>query len=71
MSTNGMHDNGKTVTPPNGAAGGFRPQNTAAGVITVQPPRREDLQPAYAQVLQGDDQAAHGWYGGMSMRSFS
>jgi hypothetical protein len=64
-------DQGKTVTPPsvsvNGnAAAGFRPQNHAAGTITVEPPRREDLQPAYAQVLQGDDPAAHGWYGSMS-----
>ena len=43
---------------------GFRPTN--GGVIKVQPPRREDLQPSYAQVLQGDEETNHGWYGGMS-----
>ena len=44
---------------------GFRPQN--GGVLVVEPPRREDLQPSYAQQLQGDhDVEAHGWYGGMS-----
>ncbi|EXJ87902.1 hypothetical protein A1O1_04829 [Capronia coronata CBS 617.96] len=53
-------DNGKTVTPPVG----FRPQN--AGIIKVEPPRREDLQPSYAQILQGDtDVETHGWYGSM------
>ncbi|KAL9057773.1 MAG: hypothetical protein Q9162_002114 [Coniocarpon cinnabarinum] len=33
----------------------------------VQPPRREDLQPSYAQVLQPDteDASAHTWYGSM------
>ncbi|CAF9921764.1 MAG: hypothetical protein GOMPHAMPRED_002390 [Gomphillus americanus] len=35
------------------------------GMVQVQPPRREDLQPSYAQHLEGDDNAAHGWYGGM------
>jgi len=53
-------DNGKD-TPPNPV--GFRPQN--AGLIKVQPPRREDLQPAYAQTLQGDEEQNHGWYGSM------
>ena len=56
-------DNGK-----NGTANpvGFRPQN-AGQMIKVQPPRREDLQPSYAQTLQGDEEQNHGWYGGMSM----
>ncbi|MCJ1446433.1 MAG: hypothetical protein MMC23_006938 [Stictis urceolatum] len=59
-------DSGKTMTPPNGSNGGFRPSNgNGAGIINVEPPRREDLQPAYAQTLQGDDTAAHGWYGAM------
>lgn len=33
----------------------------------MQPPRREDLQPSYAQTLHGDESEAemHGWYGGM------
>ncbi|KAL2436463.1 hypothetical protein ABEF95_010479 [Exophiala dermatitidis] len=57
--TSGL-DNGKTATPPVG----FRPQN--GGIIKVEPPRREDLQPSYAQTLQGDtDGETHGWYGSM------
>jgi len=57
--TSGL-DNGKTVTPPVG----FRPQN--GGIIKVEPPRREDLQPSYAQTLQGDnDPETNGWYGSM------
>lgn len=43
---------------------GFRPAN--GGIIKVQPPRREDLQPSYAQQLQGDEETKHGWYGSMS-----
>jgi hypothetical protein len=36
-------------------------------IIHVQPPRHEDLQPSYAQVLYADQQdaSAHGWYGNM------
>jgi hypothetical protein len=36
-------------------------------IIKVQPPRREDLQPSYARVIQPDDADAdtNGWYGGM------
>lgn len=45
-------------------ATGFRPQN--GGIVKVQPPRREDLQPSYAQTLFGDtDVENHGWYGSM------
>lgn len=47
------------------ANGGFRPTHNA-GLVTVQPPRREDLQPSYAQVLVGDEGHDHGWYGSMS-----
>lgn len=37
------------------------------GGLVVQPPRREDLQPSYAQTLVGEsDQGTHGWYGSMS-----
>lgn len=43
---------------------GFKPQHN--GLIVVQPPRREDLQPSYAQTLQGDEDTNHGWYGVMS-----
>ncbi|KAI4216364.1 MAG: hypothetical protein LQ351_001374 [Letrouitia transgressa] len=61
-------DNGKAPAPASGfkpSAGG--PGASNGGIIKVQPPRREDLQPAYAQTLQGDndDAAAHGWYGSM------
>jgi len=36
-------------------------------IIQVQPPRREDLQPSYAQVIKADteDASGTGWYGGM------
>lgn len=36
-------------------------------IIKVQPPRREDLQPSYAQVIKPDteDDSQHGWYGSM------
>jgi len=59
-------DTGKGTMPSNGNAAGFRPHN--AGVIKVQPPRREDLQPSYAQTLQGDDDTnTYSWYASMSM----
>jgi erythrocyte band 7 integral membrane protein len=50
--------------------GGFRPTHGVGRVdnplINVQPPRREDLQPSYAQTLVGEsDQGNHGWYGSM------
>lgn len=37
------------------------------GVAYVEPPRREDLQPSYAKMLQPDtqDKDDHGWYGSM------
>ncbi|KAK7533102.1 stomatin family protein-like protein [Phyllosticta citribraziliensis] len=36
-------------------------------IVKVQPPRREDLQPSYAQVIKPDteDISAYSWYGGM------
>ncbi|EXJ67730.1 uncharacterized protein A1O5_09076 [Cladophialophora psammophila CBS 110553] len=52
-------DTGKSAVPPIG----FRPQN--GGVIKVQPPRREDLQPSYAQTLQDTEDDNNGWYGSM------
>ncbi len=65
-------DHGKGPVPAylNGSS---RPTNDHPGtinnVITVQPPRREDLQPSYAQTLLGEseDAGSHGWYGTMSM----
>ncbi len=34
-------------------------------IVHVEPPRREDLQPSYAQVIKPDteDESQHGWYG--------
>ncbi len=63
MASSMENGNSKSAGP----AVGFRPQN--GGVIKVQPPRREDLQPSYAQTLQGDtdNEAMHGWYGSMSV----
>lgn len=58
--TDAQNKTNGTASPPVG----FRPQH--GGVIKVEPPRREDLQPAYAQKLQGDEEEAHGWYGAMS-----
>ena len=63
-------DNGKAPLPA--ANGNFRngaPGGETNRLINVQPPRREDLQPAYAQTLQGEseDAGSHGWYGSMSM----
>ncbi len=51
--------------------GGFRPSHNPGGLanpmVIVEPPRREDLQPSYAQTLAGEsDTGAHGWYGSMS-----
>lgn len=65
-TTTGTVENGKAPMPPNGN-GEFR-NNQISSAIRVQPPRREDLQPAYAQTLQGEseDAATHGWYGSMS-----
>lgn len=35
-------------------------------LVGVKPPRREDLQPSYAQLLPPqEDDGTHGWYGGM------
>ncbi|ESZ89998.1 stomatin-like protein [Sclerotinia borealis F-4128] len=42
------------------------PGRTDNPMVNVEPPRREDLQPSYAQVLQGDDDTnTNGWYGSM------
>ena len=60
-----MEDNGKApVQPVNGTNGARHPGEP---IVKVQPPRREDLQPSYARVIEPDDADAdnHGWYGGM------
>ena len=63
-----LHKDGPSTT--NGANGGFRPTHTPGRndnpLINVEPPRREDLQPSYAQTLAGESEGAHGWYGSMS-----
>ncbi|KAI5798064.1 membrane protease subunit, stomatin/prohibitin like protein [Peziza echinospora] len=48
----------------------IHPQTTASNgdgrIAQVKPPRREDLQPSYAQLLPAqEDDGTHGWYGGM------
>lgn len=46
------------------------PATSSTPIITVQPPRREDLQPSYAQTLVAPgDSGSHGWYGSMSASS--
>lgn len=57
-----MTDTGKA--PVNGATGSH---SSTDPMIRVQPPRREDLQPSYARVIQPDaaDEDHHGWYGAM------
>lgn len=58
-----MHEADDQIKNHNEPNVGFRPTN--GGIIKVQPPRREDMQPSYAQQLQGDDKETHGWYGAM------
>ncbi|OBT91881.2 hypothetical protein VE01_10141 [Pseudogymnoascus verrucosus] len=56
------------ITKPSNGAGYQRPANVggASRLINVEPPRREDLQPSYAQNLVGEsEQGTHGWYGSM------
>jgi erythrocyte band 7 integral membrane protein len=44
--------------PPNG-------ESSTHGLVHVQPPRHEDLQPSYARILKDDRVENHGWYGSM------
>ncbi|OBT66449.1 hypothetical protein VE03_04899 [Pseudogymnoascus sp. 23342-1-I1] len=58
------------ITKPSQNGSGYqRPANIGshnAPLINVEPPRREDLQPSYAQNLVGEsEQGTHGWYGSM------
>jgi erythrocyte band 7 integral membrane protein len=64
-------NNGHKAGGSAGLNGGFRPTHTPGRsdnpIMNVEPPRREDLQPSYAQTLAGEsDQGNHGWYGSMS-----
>lgn len=55
--------NGDTSKAPvNGSSANSRAIDP---IVHVEPPRREDLQPSYAQVIKPDteDAAQHGWYG--------
>lgn len=63
--------NGKSVAHSEEVVqgGGYRnanPGGVNAPMVNVQPPRRDDLQPSYAQTLVDDDFGSHGWYGSMS-----
>lgn len=60
-----MEDNGKAPMPVNGTNGASPRRDEP--IVKVQPPRREDLQPSYAKVIEPDDADAdsHGWYGAM------
>ncbi|KAK5168957.1 uncharacterized protein LTR77_006266 [Saxophila tyrrhenica] len=61
---NGAQDtNGKA--PVGNANGGH--SRASDPIVKVQPPRREDLQTSYAQVIKADqeDESQHGWYGSM------
>lgn len=69
-----MTDNGKApaYNPETNGAHGTNGISRSAPrsdepIVKVQPPRREDLQPSYARVIEPDDADAdnHGWYGGM------
>jgi erythrocyte band 7 integral membrane protein len=60
-----MSDTGKA--PINGINGAGNSRRIDEPMVKVQPPRREDLQPSYAQVIKPDDadEDHHGWYGAM------
>lgn len=51
----------------NGHPSAFRAHAPAQPILNVQPARREDLQPSYAQIIKPDtqDDNQHGWYGDM------
>jgi erythrocyte band 7 integral membrane protein len=64
-----MTDSGKAPAYPatNGTSSAHSAPRSQDPLVKVQPPRREDLQPSYARVIEPDDADAdgHGWYGGM------
>ncbi|KAH3919937.1 hypothetical protein HBI56_032890 [Parastagonospora nodorum] len=70
LSTTGQLSTTATMSDTNGKApinGAGSPARHSEPLVKVQPPRREDLQPSYARVIQPDDQDAdtNGWYGAM------
>ncbi len=59
------------VTDPGTQIANFGSSKNAGGpnhrIVNVLPPKREDLQPSYAQTLGAEEDAgSHGWYGNMS-----
>ncbi|KAI9746011.1 MAG: hypothetical protein M1818_000692 [Claussenomyces sp. TS43310] len=59
-AANGINGTDQYRSPPGLSVGGGNP------LINVAPPKREDLQPSYAQTLAGEsDTGANGWYGAM------
>lgn len=56
--------NGKAPLTESSVGSSRRDDNA---IVKVQPPRREDLQPSYAQVIKPDaeDISQHSWYGTM------
>ncbi|KAF7190677.1 putative band 7 family protein [Pseudocercospora fuligena] len=65
MNGNSADVNGKA--PLDSGSNHSRHGNGVDPLVKVQPPRREDLQPSYAQVIKPDteDASQHGWYGSM------
>ncbi|KAI6917146.1 stomatin family protein-like protein, partial [Hortaea werneckii] len=65
---NGNTDETTSKAPLDGEQNGARREDRSNDrIVKVQPPKREDLQPSYAQVIKPDseDDSQHGWYGGM------
>lgn len=67
---NGNTDNSTSKAPLDGEQqnqNGSARREQGDRIIKVQPPRREDLQPSYAQIIKPDteDASQHGWYGSM------
>lgn len=46
--------------------GGYRPSSSPVALLQVEPPREEDLQPSYAQILPSSNADKYGFYGSMS-----
>lgn len=66
IDTNDHKAAGPSTTRTNGL-GKSTPGRSDNPLMHVEPPKREDLQPSYAQTLAGEsDQGTHGWYGSMS-----
>jgi len=59
-------DTPSTSIPGKVVNGGHVPGRHDNNLIQVEPPRREDLQPSYAQTLVGESETgSNGWYGSM------